>query len=195
MSSQFRFQGISWPFESATAFLVEYLSSLDERGRFVFFVGVPVLIFLLYVIFIYFPIKSMTNHFLEKETAIQEQAKKMKPTLRELVTLRNQLSIVLWRASNGKRLDLTTYMKSQVEKAGVNLKNLKVSTGESSNGIEVKRISVYFGETPLNGVTSLIYNVERSSYCFRCTGIKISDMDEDGLVSGSVTFNFYRRVK
>ena len=182
-------------FERVKDFVIEYLSGLDERERFVIFLGVPVFIFLLYVILVYFPLKSMTNSFVEKERKLQEKVEKIKPSLEELIVLKKELDPVLRRVDNGKTLNLTTYVKSQAEKAGMNLKNLKVSTGKGIEGIEVKMVSVDFGETPLNKVTSLIYNLERSSYYFRCTGIEISDMDENGLVSGKVTFNFYRRVE
>jgi general secretion pathway protein M len=182
-------------FERVKDFVVEYLSGLDERERFVIFLGVPVFIFLLYVILVYFPIKSMTDTFIEKEEKLREKVEKIKPSLEELTILRKELDPVLRKIDNGNAINLTTYVKSQVEKSGVNLKNLKVSTGKGIEGIEVRTVSVDFGETPLNKVSSLIYNLERNSYYFRCTGIEISDMDENGLVSGKVTFNFYRRAE
>ncbi|ADY73966.1 hypothetical protein Dester_1334 [Desulfurobacterium thermolithotrophum DSM 11699] len=179
--------------EKAKEAILDYIASLDERERLVVLLGVPLFLCLLYMTFIFFPLKSMTDQYEKKEERIKEKIERIEPTLKELVILRSKIEPILKKVEKGSSLDLTSYTKSLAEKENINLKDLKISSGKSMKRIEIRTISITFGETSLNKITSFIYKLESSPYYLRCIDVKISDLDENGLTSGKLIFYFYRR--
>jgi len=179
--------------EGLKELFLDYLSGLDERDRLIVLLGIPVVLFLVFVTFVLSPISSLEKEYSKKLKKLQERVEKVEPRVREFLVLKREVEPALRRVRNGKTLNVADYVKRVAQKYSIEVKNVKVSVGRVQEGIEVKTVTVGFADVSLNKLGRFIKSLESSPYYFKSTSIEISDMDENGLVSGKVTFNFERR--
>ncbi|TCK04638.1 general secretion pathway protein M [Phorcysia thermohydrogeniphila] len=171
---------------------VDYLSGLNERDRLIVLIGTPVAIFLAFVTFVFSPISSLEREYLKRSQKLKERVEKLRPKALEFVSLKSEVEPALRRVRRGKNLNVADYVKKRAQTYSIEVKNVKVSVGRVQEGIEVKTVTVSFSEVSLNKLGRFIRSLESSPYYFKSTSLEISDMDENGLVSGKVTFNFMR---
>ena len=173
----------------------DYLSSLSPRERRIVLAGLPLLLLALYVLVVLVPILSAKEAYHKKELLLREKLQKLMPQVRELVELKSRLELVLERVERGKELSPVSYVRSVARMVGLEVSKVKLLQSRSQGGIEVELLSLKFKEQPLNRVSRLISKLERGKYYFKSDSIKISDYDENGLVSGEVTLYFFRGEK
>jgi general secretion pathway protein M len=172
------------------AFL-DYIAGLSDRDRLIVLLGVPGALFLAFITFVLSPLSSLEKEYLRKSQRLKERIEKLRPEVAEFIFLRQELEPVLRRVKRGKNLDVADYVKKRAQKYSLEVKDVKVSVGRQEEGIEVKTVTVSFSEVSLNRLSRFIRSLENSPYYFRSISLEISDMDENGLVSGKVTFNLF----
>lgn len=170
---------------------LDYLAGLSERDRLVILLGIPVALLLAFVTFVLSPVASLEKEYLKKSQKLRERVEGIRPKVTELLSLKREVEPTLRRVRRGKGLDVADYVKKRARSYSLELKNVKVSVGRVEEGIEVKTVTVSFSEVSLNNLSRFIKSLEGSPYYFKSTSLEISDMDESGLVSGKVTFNFF----
>jgi general secretion pathway protein M len=175
--------------------LVQYLSSISDRERRIILLGFPVLLVALYITVVFIPILGAKESYQNKSEKLIKKVEALKPRIEELLTLKSRIEPLLEKVKRGSELDAASYVKTVARMVGLELKEVKLLPGKVQNGIEVDIISVNFKEQPLNRLTRFLFKLETSRYYFKSDGIKISDYDENGLVSGKVSLYFFRRVK
>jgi len=173
----------------------EYLSSISERERRIILVGLPLVLLALYGTAVFAPLIGAKESYQRRLEHLMDKYQNLRPQVEELLKLREELSPVLKRVERGKSLDPVSYAKTVARMVGLELSGVKVMPGKVQNGIEVGTLSVEFKEVPLNGVVRLAFKLETGKYYFKSDGVQISDYDENGLVSGKITFLFARRAR
>jgi len=173
----------------------EYLSSLSQRERRIILIGFPIVLVALYLAVVFTPILGATESYQKKRRELLKKEKLMKTQIEKLLELRSQLEPVLEKVKRGTELDVTSYVKTVARMVGAQVRRVKLLEGTVQKGIEVDTVSVEFSEQPLDRITRMIFKLENSRYYFKSDGVKISDYDENGLVSGKVTLYFFRRAK
>ena len=179
--------------ERLKGLFLDYLSGLSERDRLVVLLGVPVALLLAFVVFVLSPISSLEEEYSKRLKRLRERVEKVELQVKELLTLKGEVEPALKRVKKGKDLNVADYVKKVAQKYSIEVKNVKVSAGRVQDGIEVKTVTVSFSEVSLNRLGRFIRSLEKSPYYFKSTSLEISDMDENGLVSGKVTLSFMRR--
>ncbi|SMP14013.1 hypothetical protein SAMN06265339_1240 [Desulfurobacterium pacificum] len=172
--------------------LDEYLSNLDERQRLLILIAVPFAAVLLLFFLIDYPIVSAKSSCENKQLAFKRKVEKVKKSILEYETLKNLLTPVEIKAKAASQVDPSVFLKRKFEKLGVKVKNVKVADSNSWDGFSKLTLTVSFAESPLNSVARAIFEAENSRYYVKDSSIEISDEDGNGLVSGKVSFNFYR---
>jgi len=175
--------------------IVHYLSSISDRERKILFFGIPILLISLYLTVIILPILETKERYREKEELLIKKVEKLKPQVEELILLQEEIKPVLRKVKRGSELDVVSYVKTVARMVGLEIKGVKLLPGTTENGIEVDTVSVSFKEQPLNKVSRFLFKLETSSYYFKTNTVKLSDYDENGLVSGKATLYFFRGEK
>ncbi|WP_456456153.1 type II secretion system protein GspM [Thermovibrio sp.] len=169
-----------------------YLSSLSQRERLTLLLGVPLLVVILYFLVFLLPLLNETQDYLKRQELLLRNLENLKPQLKELLQLKEEISPVMDKLKRGKSLDVASYVKTVGRMVGLNVSSVKVAPASLQEGIEVDRVSVGFSEVPLNKVSMLIFKLENGSYYFKSDSISLSDYDQNGLVSGKVILYFFR---
>jgi len=175
--------------------LSDYLSSISERERRIILIGLPLVLLALYAVAVFAPLIGARESYQKKRELLQEKFRQIEPKVGELLELKRELSPVLRKVERGKNLDVASYIKTVARMTGAEVKSVKVLPGKIQNGVEVSTVSVEFKEVPLNKITRLAFKLETGSYYFKSDSLQISDYDENGLVSGKITFLFARRAE
>jgi len=175
--------------------LSEYLSSISDRERRIILVGLPLVLLALYATAVFAPLIGARESYQRKLERLKAKYLALQPQVEELLKLKEELSPLLEKVERGKSLDPVSYAKTVARMVGLELSGVKVMPGKVQNGIEVDTLSVEFKEVPLNKVVRLAFKLETGKYYFRSDGVQLSDYDENGLVSGKITFLFARRVQ
>ncbi len=171
----------------------DYLSSLIQRERLILLLGLPLLFLALYFVAFIFPLLSETQNYIKRRELLIKNLNDLEPQLKELLRLKGEISPIMEKLKRGENLDVASYVKTVGRMIGLSIDSVKVAPGSTQGNIEVDRVSVGFSEVPLNKVSRLIFKLENGSYYFKSDSISISDYDRDGLVSGKITFHFFRR--
>jgi len=175
--------------------LAEYLSSISERERRIILIGLPLVLIALYVTVVFAPLIGVRESYQKKLELLREKHLNLEPQVEELLRLKGELSSALERVERGKSLDPVSYVKTVARMVGLEISGVKVMPGKAQNGIEVNTVAVEFKEVPLDRVIRLAFKLETGRYYFKSDGVYLSDYDENGLVSGKITFLFARRVQ
>jgi len=170
-----------------------YLSSLSQRERLILLLGLPLLFFILYFIVFVFPLLSKTQDYIKRRELLIKSLNSLEPQIKELLKLKGKISPIMEKLRRGENLDVASYVKTVGRMIGLSIDSVKVAPTSTQENIEVDRVSVGFSEVPLNKVSRLIFKLENGSYYFKSDSISVSDYDQDGLVSGKITFYFFRR--
>ncbi len=175
--------------------LTDYFSSISERERRIILLGFPLLLVALYLTVVLLPILGARESYENREEKLVKKITALKPQIEELLKLKSQLEPLLERVKRGSKLDAVSYTKTVAKMVGLDLEWVKMLPGKVQKGIEVDVITVRVKEQPLNAFSRFLFKLETSRYYFKSDSVKISDYDENGLISGSATLYFFRRVK
>jgi general secretion pathway protein M len=173
----------------------EYFSSLSDREKGVIAVGVPLLIVFLYVLIVLVPILSQKETYERRKELLIKKTSNLKSQVEELYCLKRELKPIEEKLRRGANLDVPSFLKTVSRMVGLRIDKVQIQPGETYEDYERDKVLVKFSQVELNKVTRFINSLERSSYHFKSDSISVSDFDGDGLVSGKVTFLFFRRVK
>ena len=175
--------------------LGEYLSSISDRERRIILIGLPIVLLALYGTAVFAPLIGARESYQKKLERLRGEYMSLQPRVEALLKLKQELSPVLKKVERGKSLDAVSYVKTVARMVGLELSGVKVMAGKAQNGIEIDTVAVEFKEAPLDRVIRLAFKLETGSYYFKSDGVHLSDYDENGLVSGKITFLFARRVQ
>ena len=175
--------------------LLDYLSSIDDRERRIILIGLPIVLVALYATAVLAPLIGARESYQKKGELLRGKVEKIAPQVQEVLELQRELSPILKKVERGKGLDVVSYVKTVAKMVGVKVERVKVQPGKPQMGIEVDTVAVEFKELPLNKLIRLAFKLETGRYYFKTDGVSISDYDENGLVSGRLTFYFFRRAE
>ncbi|MEO2069094.1 MAG: hypothetical protein ABGX27_06230 [Desulfurobacteriaceae bacterium] len=168
---------------------------MDERLKNYVIFATPFIFVFLYLTVVYFPLKNSIEKLATKKEKIYRDFQEIEPKLREIKAFNKSFLEIEKKLKNGKRIDIVSFIKVKAQKFGVNVKDLKVSVSDEKDNVERKTVALSFYETPFKSVKKLIWKLENSPYYLKAVFFQVSDMDENGLVSGKVVFNFYEETR
>ena len=174
---------------------IEYFSSLSDREKGVILTGIPLLVIFLYVLIVLVPILSQKETYEKRKELLFKKTSEFKPQVEELYCLQRELKPIEEKLRRGANLDVPAFLKTVGRMVGLKIDKVQIQPGETYENYERDKVLVKFSQVELNKVTRFINSLERSSYYFKSDSLSVSDFDGDGLVSGKVTFLFFRRVK
>lgn len=179
--------------EEVREFLLERFSSMSEGEKTAVILGFPVFLLLVYFLTVYLPISSLKGNYERRLNLLEEKYNSLKPKVAEIYCLKREIDPLVRKVKRGANLDVSSFVRTAAKTVGFNLTKVKTSAGENFDSIQEITVSVKFNQVELNRLMQFINYLERSPYYFKSDGISVSDYDGDGLVSGKVTFLFFRR--
>ncbi len=179
-------------FDDLKFWLEEQLSNLDKQQRTLALIVVPAGLVLILLFLVSYPLVSAKENCERKQLLFREKVNKIKRTVVEYEKLMVGLAPIKMKIKAAKQFDPSVFLKSRFQKLGVKVKSVKIVNSGSWNGFRKYALTVSFAESSLNNVARAVFEVENSKYYFKSSSIEISDEDGNGLVSGKVSFNFYR---
>ena len=173
--------------------LIEKFSSLSETERSAVILGFPLILALIYLTVVYLPVSNLKGNYERRLKNLESKYAALKPKAEEIYCLKRKLEPAKAKLRKGANLDVSSFVRTAAKTVGLNVARVKTLTGESFGSVQEVTVSVKFGQAELNKVLQFINYLEKSPYYFKSDGISVSDFDGDGLVSGRVTFLFFRR--